>query len=262
MKNKKTAALYLLAFLIVIYLKHYADRAGSDSLLWILRPTTWWTSLLSGHSFTYEQGTGYINHNLRFIIAPACAGLKFWMITSLMLTCSFLHRIEGPKKQLLWLLICFPAALAATIFTNGIRITLSITLPQILQAQENLPPILTPAQLHTAIGTLVYFPSLILLYKLADHLTQNPEKPENPENPPTAPHPHGEKCLPPQRCLTPVQGRPHRRPPAHRDYKNLTRYELPVLTISTIILLLYTLLLLRTSKKAHNNTPHPQPTAK
>ena len=150
MKNKKTAALYLLAFLIVIYLKHYADRAGSDSQLWILRPTTWWTSLLSGHSFTYEQGTGYINHNLRFIIAPACAGLKFWMITSLMLTCSFLHRIEGPKKQLLWLLICFPAALAATIFTNGIRITLSITLPQILQAQENLPPILTPAQLHTA----------------------------------------------------------------------------------------------------------------
>ena len=93
MKNKKTAALYLLAFLIVIYLKHYADRAGSDSLLWILRPTTWWTSLLSGHSFTYEQGTGYINHNLRFIIAPACAGLKFWMITSLMLTCSILHLV-------------------------------------------------------------------------------------------------------------------------------------------------------------------------
>ncbi len=259
MKNKKTAALYLLAFLIVIYLKHYADRAGSDSLLWILRPTTWWTSLLSGHSFTYEQGTGYINHNLRFIIAPACAGLKFWMITSLMLTCSFLHRIEGPKKQLLWLLICFPAALAATIFTNGIRITLSITLPQILQAQENLPPILTPAQLHTAIGTLVYFPSLILLYKLADHLTQNPEKPEPPQ---TSPNPLWKKYLPALWYLTPVLALPLLSRLAHRDYKNLTRYELPVLTISTIILLLYTLLLLRTPKKVHNNTPHPQPTAK
>ncbi|MCI8746211.1 MAG: hypothetical protein HFI25_11165, partial [Lachnospiraceae bacterium] len=142
---------------------------------------------------------------------------------------------------------------------NGIRITLSITLPQILQAQENLPPILTPAQLHTAIGTLVYFPSLILLYKLADHLTQNPEKPENP---PTSPNPLWKKYLPALWYLTPVLALPLLSRLAHRDYKNLTHYELPVLTISTIILLLYTLLLLRTSKKAHNNTPHPQPTAK
>ena len=228
MKNKKTAALYLLAFLIVIYLKHYADRAGSDSLLWILRPTTWWTSLLSGHSFTYEQGTGYINHNLRFIIAPACAGLKFWMITSLMLTCSFLHRIEGPKKQLLWLLICFPAALAATIFTNGIRITLSISLPQILQTTEKGASFLTPAQLHTSIGTLIYFLSLLALYHLGDRITQKTKKEPSIKS----------RILPSLWYLIPVLALPFLSRLAYKDYKNLTHYELPILVICSSILLI------------------------
>ena len=76
---------YLLGLLMVISLKLYSDQAGSDELIWILRPTAWWTSTLSGFPFTYQQGVGYINHSLRFIIAPACAGLRFLMIACLML---------------------------------------------------------------------------------------------------------------------------------------------------------------------------------
>ena len=100
MRDKKCFLPYLLGLLMVISLKLYSDQAGSDELIWILRPTAWWTSTLSGFPFTYQQGVGYINHSLRFIIAPACAGLRFLMIACLMLIWSFVHRIDGRKKQL------------------------------------------------------------------------------------------------------------------------------------------------------------------
>ena len=80
MRDKKNIIFYGIASFMMLALKLYGDRAGSEELLWILKPTAWWTSILSGCSFTYQQGAGYVNHSLRFLIAPACAGLRFWMI--------------------------------------------------------------------------------------------------------------------------------------------------------------------------------------
>lgn len=227
-KKKKNPGIYLLSLSIILALKLYTKQADSESLQWILRPTAYWTSILSGHPFTYEQGVGYINHSLRFIIAPACAGLKFWMITSLMLSWSFLHRIEGPKRKLTWTLLCFPAALAATIFVNGIRITLSISLPQILQTTEKGASLLTPAQLHTSIGTLIYFLSLLALYHLGDRITQKTKKEPSIKS----------RILPSLWYLIPVLALPFLSRLAYKDYKNLTHYELPILVICSSILLI------------------------
>ncbi|MCI8861915.1 MAG: exosortase K [Lachnospiraceae bacterium] len=228
MKDKKTPGIYLLSLSIILVLKLYTKQADTEALQWILRPTACWTSILSGHPFIYEQGVGYINHSLRFIIAPTCAGLKFWMITSLMLSWSFLHRIEGPKRKLTWTLLCFPAALAATIFINGIRITLSIALPQILQTTKKGASLLTPAQLHTSIGTLVYFLSLLALYHLGDRITQKTKKEPSIKS----------RILPSLWYLIPVLALPFLSRLAYKDYKNLTHYELPILVICSSILLI------------------------
>lgn len=218
----------MLSLSIILVLKLYTKQADTEALQWILRPTACWTSILSGHPFIYEQGVGYINHSLRFIIAPTCAGLKFWMITSLMLSWSFLHRIEGPKRKLTWTLLCFPAALAATIFVNGIRITLSIALPQILQTTKKGASLLTPAQLHTSIGTLVYFLSLLALYHLGDRITQKTKKEPSIKS----------RILPSLWYLIPVLALPFLSRLAYKDYKNLTHYELPILVICSSILLI------------------------
>lgn len=248
MKDKKTAGIYLFSLLTVLVLRLYTKHAGSEALLWILRPTAWWTGILSGHTFTYEQGAGYINHSLHFIIAPACAGLKFWMISSLMLSWSFLHRIKAPKNKLLWTLLCFPAALAATIFVNGIRITLSIALPQLLKATESGASLLTPAQFHTSIGTLVYFLSLLAIYQLGDRITQKATKIKKTKKELFIQSP----ALPALWYLVPVLVLPFLSRIACKDYKNLTRYELPVLTICGAILLI-----IRLPKTIKRLLPHP-----
>lgn len=237
MRDKKSLILYVLSFLAVLGIKLCFDKAGSDELLWILRPTAWWTTAVSGIPFTYEQGVGYVNHSLRFIIAPACAGLRFWMIAGLMLAWSFVHRIDNRKKQLYWVTLSFPATYLATVFVNGIRITLSIILPTLLCGMGDIMQNLSSSQLHTAIGVLVYFPSLLAIYQAGDKLSQKIGKTkELPKKQPLY-----KVILPTLWYLIPVLILPLLSRIAYRDYKNLTAYELPVITVCGTILLLLTL---------------------
>ena len=233
MRDKKSVIPYILGFLIAISLKMYSDRAGSDELIWLLGPTAWWTSTLSGFPFTYEQGAGYVNHSLRFIIAPACAGLRFWIITCLMLIWSFVHRIDSLQKQLYWTLFSFPVSCLTTIFVNGIRITLSIILPPLLQDQKSFIGNISPGQLHTAIGTLVYFLSLLALYRAGDHLSQRIGKSEEKKTEQIL----RKKFFPVLWYLVPVLGLPFLSRIAYRDYKNFANYELPVLVVCGSILI-------------------------
>lgn len=238
MKDKKPLISYFLGLLIVISLKLYSDQAGSDELIWILRPTAWWTSILSGFTFTYEQGVGYVNHSLRFIIAPACAGLRFLMIACLMLVWSFVHRMDSRKKQLHWTLLSLPASCLITIFVNGIRITLSIILPPLIQNPESIIKNISSRQLHTAIGTLVYFLSLLVLYWAGDQLSQKIGKKDTIQKKQSI----WKKLLPILWYLGPVLGLPFLSRMAYGDYKNFSNYELPVLSVCVSILLLITLL--------------------
>lgn len=238
MKDKKPLISYILGLLIVISLKLYSDRAGSDELLWILRPTAWWASILSGLTFTYEQGVGYVNHSLRFIIAPACAGLHFLMIACLMLVWSFVHRIDSQKKQLQWTMLSLPASCLITIFVNGIRITLSIILPPLLQKPESIIKNISSGQLHTAIGTFVYFLSLLVLYWAGDQLSQRIGKKETKEKEQFI----WKKLFPILWYLGPVLGLPFLSRIAYGDYKNFSNYELPVLAVCGSVFLLLNLL--------------------
>lgn len=234
MKSKKCTGSYALSLLLVLGLKLYSDRAGPGDLLWILRPTAWWTGILSRAAFEYEPGAGYVNHSLRFIIAPECAGLKFLMIAFLMQSCSFVHRMDSRKKRLCWILLSLPSSCLAAIFVNGIRISLSILLPPFLSEKPGIAADLTSGQLHTAIGTAVYFLSLLALYQAGDRISQKiagTEKEQSIQS----------RLLPVFWYLGPVLGLPFLSRIAYRDYKNFSSYELPVLAVCGTILLLFTL---------------------
>lgn len=171
---------YFTGLLILFGLKLFYSRAGSDELTWILTPTTRWVSILSGISFTYISGMGYVNQSLKYVIAPSCSGVRFMIITIAMLIFSFVHRMEIPdrelrckfhfpmKKGFFWILGSVVFSYLITIFVNGLRIILAVYIPLCLDELHIYSRILTPDRVHTLIGTTVYFISLISIFHLAD----------------------------------------------------------------------------------------------
>jgi hypothetical protein len=70
----------LLTLLVAFGLKYHYSQARSDDLVWILGPTAVLVEQLSGIDFDKEAHTGYVNNEHRVIIAPACAGVNFFII--------------------------------------------------------------------------------------------------------------------------------------------------------------------------------------
>lgn len=162
--------LYLLTLGICAGLKYLSKTTDCNAYLWILTPTAWWVSVLCGISFAYLPHTGYVNHLYQFLIAPSCSGIRFMTIVFLMIVFSFLYQIKSKKACYLW--FCFSAAFSyiCTVFVNGIRIAVSIYLPDFLTHTGLLKEWLDPDLLHTLIGTVVYFSTLCLIYFLASTL--------------------------------------------------------------------------------------------
>lgn len=139
---------------------------------WILTPTAWWVGILTGIPFTFESGTGYVNHGLQFIIARSCCGVQFMVITIATLIFSYLHRMQTRKKGLCWIAASLFLSYIYTVFINGLRIVISIYLPVYLTRSPAYQSMvqkgfMTPQRLHSIIGIGIYFTALFLIYQLA-----------------------------------------------------------------------------------------------
>lgn len=167
---KKNWMFYLLTILFAMIMRYFSRLTDTDALLWILSPTTRWAGILGGISFEYLPHKGYVNHFYRFLIAPSCSGIRFMMITFLMLTFSFMHKFSSNQSKAFWFGISAAFSYLVTIFVNGIRITIAIYLPIPLEKAGLLTGLLNPDRLHTLIGTVVYFSSLCIFYPLASYL--------------------------------------------------------------------------------------------
>lgn len=168
MRFRKYIVFYLLAAVLAFGMKYYCREADSDGLIWLLAPIAWWVRGISGITFSYEPGVGYVSHALRFILAPSCAGSQFLIICMVTLTVSFVHRMETWKKGFIWTGFSMAASYLYTILINGIRILLSIRIPQMLEETSFYGKWISPEKLHTLIGTSVYFVSLLAVFFLAD----------------------------------------------------------------------------------------------
>lgn len=173
---KKYGMLYLLIISVVFILRFFCYVNDSDALTWILAPTARWAGILGGIPFEYLPHQGYVNHFYRFLIAPSCSGIRFMIITFLMLACSFLYRIRSARAGYLWFAFSAVFSYFFTVLVNGIRIVLAIYLPvllnPVLQPDGILNGWLNPDRLHTLIGTVVYFSSLCVIYPVAFLLFQ------------------------------------------------------------------------------------------
>ena len=163
---KRNWIFYLAGFLLILGLKYFYSNACADELKWILTPTAWWVRTLSGISFEWESSYGYVNHSLRFVIAPSCSGVQFMLISFAVLLFSFVHRTNSKKAGMIWIVSSLLLSYVFTILVNGLRIVISIYLPVYLSKIGAFQGWLTPERLHTLIGTVVYFSALLLIYYL------------------------------------------------------------------------------------------------
>lgn len=162
---KQNLIFYLLGILLIVGIKYFYRGAGSDELRWLLAPTTYLVTLLCGIPFVYESNAGYVNHSLRFLIAPSCCGIQFMLIIMATLIFSFIHRTQ---KKLCWMSASIGVSYLLTIFVNAMRIVLAIYIPAFLENTKLQGLCGTPEQLHTAIGVCVYFASLLAVYHIAE----------------------------------------------------------------------------------------------
>lgn len=169
---RQNALFYLTGLAVILGIKLFYSRAGCNELRWILGPTAGWAGLLGGISFEWNPQKGYVNHALRFLIAPSCSGIRFLIITFSMLFFSFLHRAKTMAQKSFHLAASLIFSWFYTFFINGIRIVSAIYIPQFLSKTLHYGSWLTPERLHTLIGTVTYAAALFLLYSAAGSLSE------------------------------------------------------------------------------------------
>lgn len=167
MKKKKLFALYLIGLIILLGIKYFYSKASSTELDFILAPTARWVTLISGIGFTKQADVGYINHSIRFIIAPSCSGVQFMLITFATLFFPFVHRTNSLRGGVCWLAGSFVFSYPFMVFVNGFRIMFAIYIPLYFDKWNIYANWLTHERLHTIIGTVVYVASLLAVYQLA-----------------------------------------------------------------------------------------------
>lgn len=157
----RLAALAIVAIVIVAGKQYYRD-ATPAALTWILAPTAQLVSWLSGHPFVYESGQGWINTDVMFVIAPACAGVHFALAALLALSLGALPGMTTWRATAKRLAVAATLAYAATLVVNTTRIVIAIAMHR-----GTIDIGGDPAELHRIEGIVVYLGGLCALYALA-----------------------------------------------------------------------------------------------
>jgi exosortase K len=140
-----------LVLLLAYALKRTYSTAGADALAWVLAPSCFVAHQLSGLELVHEVGAGFISHEARMVVGPACAGVNFLIVGWLALYFTLQGRLSNLRHKLIWLLGAFVCAYVATVVTNGLRISLAALL-----YQAELPVWLTPSRAHRMLGVALY----------------------------------------------------------------------------------------------------------
>jgi exosortase K len=155
---RRAIALAAIATAMFLLKRHYAT-ASAGELRWILGPTSGLVAFLSGATFEFEPGAGYLSRERLFLIEKSCAGVNF-MIAALGMIGFGLSR----EVRCGWTAVSVvPCALAlsfvAALLVNAVRIVVGMEL-----AHGDLAGgWWTEARIHRVEGIAVYFSGLLLL---------------------------------------------------------------------------------------------------
>lgn len=160
-------SVYLPIALAALVLKRGYSRATVDDLGWILRPTAGAVGWLLGRPLWRDPDLGWMASDGGFVIAPACAGVNFLILTFVLPAAGFAHRFRTGTRRWAWVLGVAGAAYPLTLAVNVLRITLAVTL------YETEMPVawLTAERVHRLAGTVVFLLGLWVAWLAYDHVS-------------------------------------------------------------------------------------------
>jgi exosortase K len=162
-------AIGLLTLVAAFGLKLAYRSAGARDLEWVLAPSCWLASRLGGVALVWEWGAGWISHQPRMVVGPACAGVNFLVVAWLAVFFSSQARWSGLHRKLAWCCASLLAAYTATLVTNGLRIVLAAH----LYGADVYAGWLTPERLHRLLGVVLYCSVLVGLCRAAELRSRN-----------------------------------------------------------------------------------------
>jgi exosortase K len=139
--------------------RHYANADVAD-LSWILEPVARLTGLVSGVTFEWEAGSGYLCRERFFVIAKPCAGVNFLLAAFGMVAFLLSDRARSLRTSAGLTLISLTIAYMAAIGANTLRIAVALA----IAAHPLTSAWLTAARIHRFEGVAVYFGMLALLH--------------------------------------------------------------------------------------------------
>jgi exosortase K len=150
-------------------LKRFYSTASAADLRFVLAPTAWLVEVCGGHRFDWTSG-GYLSTELRFVIAPACAGVNFLIVAFAALVLGFVRPARPTWQNVGILFASAAAAYATTVLANALRILIAIP----LWTRGVSFGWLTGARLHELVGVVVFLGMLLLLHLVARRLACAP----------------------------------------------------------------------------------------
>lgn len=150
-----------LAVLVMLLLKHHYSQAGPDQLSWILLPTARLIAWLTPANPVWEAGVGYADFGRGIIVAPACAGVNFLIMAFGLAAFCGLGRLRRFLPLAAWMALSLFGAYLTTLFTNTLRIAVSM----VLYRAEIVAAGLTAEDLHRLAGVWLYLIALGLFFR-------------------------------------------------------------------------------------------------
>jgi exosortase K len=168
-RTAASGAVLLAALGAALALKGFYSTASAADLRFVLAPTTWLVEAAGGHRFDWTSG-GYLSTELRFLVAPACAGVNFLVVAFSALVIGFVRPARPAWQNLGILFASAAAAYATTVLANALRILIAIPLWTRGVSLAGL----TGARLHELAGVVVFLGMLLLLHLAAQRLARAP----------------------------------------------------------------------------------------
>ncbi len=151
---------YLMLVMALFFAWRCYQTAEIEAISWLLMPVVFLVECISGISFEWSAGLGYLNESARIMINKSCAGGQFFLLSTGILWFCFLPSLKSIKEQLVLVLLTPFITFLTTIFANTARISTALLGKKLGLVHELLPS----QSVHLAIGVMVYLVCLLLLY--------------------------------------------------------------------------------------------------
>jgi len=182
-----TVFVWGMALVVSAGVKLHYSAAGARELAWVLTPTAWLVEAVSGMSFVPAGAAGYFNTANGVLIAPACAGVNFMVMSLCMAALAGAGRFSSSRGKFAWFLASAAGSYCLGIVVNTVRIVAAIH----LYRADIYGGMLTPERLHRLEGVIFYLAALTGVFLLIERLPL-PRSGGKPEGRPGPVRPHGD----------------------------------------------------------------------